>query len=52
MNVVAEVAAHCDEKLLKLRGEFVRTERGRELAKAGHFWLRTWRCEAKRAGLG
>ncbi|GMI42842.1 hypothetical protein TrCOL_g4923 [Triparma columacea] len=39
------VAVHCDEKLLRLRGEYIRTEGGKKLSEQGHEFLRKWREE-------
>jgi len=46
--VVRDVADHCDEKLLRLLPEFVRTDAGKNLARPGHAFLRDWRDEARR----
>ena len=47
--VVADVAAHCDEKLLLLAPDFVRTRAGRALAAPGHAFLARWREDARAA---
>ena len=39
------VALHCDEKLLRLRDEYIRTEGGRRMSEEGHEFLRKWRDE-------
>lgn len=45
--VAREVAQHCDEKLLRLRGEYVRTAPGKRRAAAGHACLAAWRQRAR-----
>ena len=47
--VVADVAAHCDEKLLLLAPDFVHTPAGRALAAPGHAFLARWREDARAA---
>jgi uncharacterized protein len=47
LNVAREVAEHCDEKLLRLRGEYVRTAPGKRRAAPGHEWLAAWRERAR-----
>ena len=44
--VAREVAQHCDEKLLRLRGEYVRTAPVKRRAAPGHAWLAAWRERA------
>ena len=46
-NVAREVAEHCDEKLLRLRDEYVRTAPGKRRAAPGHEWLAAWRERAR-----
>ncbi|GMH57054.1 hypothetical protein TrLO_g11421 [Triparma laevis f. longispina] len=41
----AHVAEHCDDKLLRLLPEYIRTEGGKVLAKEGHDFLQKWRDE-------
>ena len=47
LNVAREVAEHCDEKLLRLRDEYVRTAPGKRRAAPGHEWLAAWRERAR-----
>ena len=47
LNVAREVAEHCDEKLLRLRDEYVRTAPGKRRAAPGHEWLAEWREKAR-----
>lgn len=47
--VARDVAAHCDEKLLRLRDRYIRTEPGRRLALARHRALAAWRRACARA---
>ena len=47
LNVAREVAEHCDEKLLRLRDEYVRTAPGKRRAAPGHEWLAAWREKAR-----
>ena len=47
LNVAREVAEHCDEKLLRLRDEYVRTAPGKRRAEPGHEWLAAWRERAR-----
>ena len=47
LNVAREVAEHCDEKLLRLRDEYVRTAPGKRRAAPGHEWLAAWRKRAR-----
>ena len=47
INVAREVAEHCDEKLLRLRDEYVRTAPGKRRAAPGHEWLAAWRERAR-----
>lgn len=44
---VADVAAHCDEKLLRLLPEFIKTDAGRAYAAPGHEWLCDWNSRAR-----
>ena len=47
LHVAREVAEHCDEKLLRLRDEYVRTAPGKRRAAPGHEWLAAWRERAR-----
>ena len=47
LHVAREVAEHCDEKLLRLRDEYVRTAPGKRRAAPGHDWLAAWRERAR-----
>ena len=47
LHVAREVAEHCDEKLLRLRDEYVRTAPGKRRAAPGHEWLAAWRKRAR-----
>ena len=46
--MVADVAQHCDEKLLRLASDYIRTAPGQALAAPRHRYLAEWR-EAARA---
>ena len=46
--MVADVARHCDEKLLRLASDYIRTAPGQALAAPRHRYLAEWR-EAARA---